>query len=256
LLLILTTAAFLLAIPSYHQIAEAGHATARMLTRASGTLKIALLPLALALGMDVAIGFRSTAGSWFAGLGGTVFVLGALGLWYALPLRAASARQQEDDVQDKEQSLETRIEQALTELRVVLPGAQALFGFQFTAVLTETFARLPAVLKGIHLASLSVVAMAVVMLIAPAAYHRIAAAGNTEKDVLRYAVRMMLPAQALLACGLVGDGYVTMRMIFETRFVAVAVAIVALVAFATLLYAIPLAVRCQRNRVRASAPSP
>jgi hypothetical protein len=37
-------------------------------------------------------------------------------------------------MQDREQSLEVRIEQALTELRVVLPGAQALFGFQFAAV--------------------------------------------------------------------------------------------------------------------------
>jgi hypothetical protein len=73
----------------------------------------------------------------------------------------------------------------LTELRVVLPGAQALFGFQFAAVLTESFTQLPVVLKGVHLASLSVVAAAVVMLIAPAAYHRIAAAGNAEEGVLR-----------------------------------------------------------------------
>jgi hypothetical protein len=88
-------------------------------------------------------------------------------------------------MEDKEQALEVRIEQALTELRVVLPGAQALFGFQFAAVLTERFAQLSVILKGMHLASLSVVAVAVVMLIAPAAYHRIAAAGNAEEGVLQ-----------------------------------------------------------------------
>jgi Family of unknown function (DUF6328) len=146
-------------------------------------------------------------------------------------------------MQVKEQSLEVRIEQALTELRVVLPGAQALFGFQFAAVLTESFVRLPLTLKGVHLASLSVVVAAVVMLIAPAAYHRIAAAGNAEEGVLRYAVRLMLAAQGLLALGLTGDAYITMRMIFEAPIVAICVGIVALLAFATLLYAVPVMAR-------------
>ena len=203
-------------------------------------MKSAFLPLSFALGIDVALGFVSTAGLWVAALAGIIFVLGALYLWYALPLQAASARRREDNMEDKEQALEVRIEQALTELRVVLPGAQALFGFQFAAVLTERFAQLSVILKGMHLASLSVVAVAVVMLIAPAAYHRIAAAGNAEEGVLRYAVRMMLPAQGLLALGLVGDAYVTMRIIFDSQLLAISVAVVALVGFAVLLYAVPL----------------
>jgi uncharacterized protein DUF6328 len=213
-----------------------------MLTRASGNLKIALLPLSMALGIDITTGFLSTVSSSAAALAGAVFVLGALCLWYGIPFWAASSRR-EDNMQDQEQSLEVRIEQALTELRVVLPGAQALFGFQFAAVLTESFARLPVALKGVHQASLGVVAAAVVMLIAPAAYHRIAAAGNAEEGVLRYAVRLMLSAEGLLALGLVGDAYVTMRMIFETEIVAACVAVVALMAFATLLYAVPLIAR-------------
>jgi Family of unknown function (DUF6328) len=77
LLLILTTAAFLLAIPAYHQIAAGGHATSRMLRRASNNLKIALLPFSLALGIDVAIGFISIVASWAAALAGAAFVLGA-----------------------------------------------------------------------------------------------------------------------------------------------------------------------------------
>ena len=43
----------------------------------------------------------------------------------------------------EETELSTRIKQVLTEARVVLPGAQALLGFQFIAVLTDSFARLP-----------------------------------------------------------------------------------------------------------------
>jgi uncharacterized protein DUF6328 len=246
LLLILVTASLLLANPSYHQIAEDGHATIRMLARASTNLKYALLPLSVALGMDVAIGVGSAGSEWAAAAAGGVFVLGAVCLWYAFPLRAAASRVSEDDMEDKEQSLEARIVQALTELRVILPGAQALFGFQFAAVLTERFSQLPAVLRSFHLASFGVVAVAVVMLIAPAAYHRIAAGGNAEESVLRYTIRMMLPAEGLLALGLVGDAYVTMRLIFNSNAWATGVAIVALATFASLLYVVPLWGRSRR----------
>ena len=39
--------------------------------------------------------------------------------------------------------LHSRIEQMLTEARVILPGAQALLGFQLAIVLTDTFEKLP-----------------------------------------------------------------------------------------------------------------
>jgi hypothetical protein len=252
LLLILTTAALLLAVPAYHQIAEDGQATARMLARASGSLKAALLPLMLALGMDVAIAFHAIAGAWPSGFAGAAFVLAALLLWFLIPMWGAPARQREEVMVDKEQSLETRIEQVLTELRIVLPGAQALFGFQFAAVLTASFGALPVVLKGVHMASLGLVAAAVVMLIAPAAYHRIAAGGNAEERVLRYAVRLMLLAQGFLAIGLVGDAYVTMQTVFDNDILAIAVVFIALATFVTLLYLIPLAARSARSAIARS----
>jgi hypothetical protein len=146
-------------------------------------------------------------------------------------------------MEDKQQSLQTRIEQILTELRVVLPGVQALFGFQFTATLTQRFDHLSDASKIVHFASLGVVGLAVILLIAPAAYHRIAAGGAVEERVLRYAVRMMIPSQGLLALGIVGDTYVTMRLIFDSAALAIVVAAVALVGFAVLLYAVPLAAR-------------
>jgi hypothetical protein len=239
----------LLAVPAYHQIAEQGHATARMLDRASSGLKAAFLPLALAIGIDVAIAFGAAVASWTSAPVGLAFVFAALLLWYALPMWGAAKRRENEAMQDqdKEQSLETRIEQVLTELRIVLPGAQALFGFQFAAVLTASFGGLSSVLKVIHIASLGLVAGAVVMLIAPAAYHRIAARGNAEEGVLRYAVRLMLPAQGLIALGLIGDAYITMWMAFENHVVAIFVALIALVTFATLLYVVPLASRSAKS---------
>ena len=88
-------------------------------------------------------------------------------------------------MEDKQQSLEARIVQALTELRVILPGAQALFGFQVSAVLTDAFETLSATSKTVHLVSMGLVVVAIILLIAPASYHRIAAGGEAEEAVLR-----------------------------------------------------------------------
>src|SRR5256885_14994220 len=77
LLLILITAGLLLATPAYHQIAEQGHATSRMLGRASGALQLALLPLSVALAIDVSIGLVSYAGALGATAASAVIALGA-----------------------------------------------------------------------------------------------------------------------------------------------------------------------------------
>ncbi|MBV9784076.1 MAG: hypothetical protein JO264_09675 [Acidisphaera sp.] len=249
LLLILGTTGLLLATPLFHQIAEAGHATPRMLHRASGHLQAALLPLATGLGIDVAIGFAPVTGALGAAGAGGLFVLGSLAAWYMWPLLSPLRRKpREAPRESKQQSLETRIGQVLTELRVILPGAAALFGFQFAAALTQAFARLPTVSKAVHLASLGAVALAVIMLIAPAAYHRIAAGGDAGEGVLRYAVRLMIPGVGLLALGLVGDCYVTVQMVIGRPFLALAISGAAFFALAALLYGVPLASRRRGER--------
>ena len=140
LLLILATVGLLLATPSFHQVAERGHATSQFVARASGALQRTLPLLAVALGIDVAIEIVGYAGTWRAGLAGGTFALLAVLVWQVAPMCAAKGRERKDDpMEDSQQSLEARIVQALTELRVILPGAQALFGFQLSAVLTDRF---------------------------------------------------------------------------------------------------------------------
>ena len=73
----------------------------------------------------------------------------------------------------------------LTEARVVLPGAQALFGFQLAIVLTQSFEQLPSASRIVHAASLLLVALAVVLLMTPAAYHRLVYAGEDTEDMHR-----------------------------------------------------------------------
>jgi hypothetical protein len=249
LLCILATAGLLLATPCFHQIAEGGHATERLVRRASKGLEVALLPLTVALGSDVAIAFQPHAGALVAAIAGGTFVLAAILIWYGVPACSPLRRKpREDLMQDRQQSLEARIVQALTELRVVLPGAQALFGFQVSAVLTERFAEISEVSQAVHLASTGLVVIAIILLLAPASYHRIAASGEAEESVLRYTVRMMLPAEGLIAVALIGDAYVTLRMVIGDAVMAAVLSGAAAVGFALLLYGLPIAARIRKQR--------
>jgi hypothetical protein len=246
LLLILASSALLLATPALHRIAEDGQASNFMLQRAARHLRWALLPLATTLGFDVSIALAPVATASVAVGAGALFIVGAVITWYVVPLLFAT-RKLEETMPHEPQSLEARLVQALTELRVILPGAQALFGFQLAAVLTQAFDRLPMVCKLVHLASLGAVAITIMLLIAPASFHRLAAHGNPEERVLRYTARMMMVGLGFLALGMVGDAYVTIRKISDMPALALTVTIAVLIGFATMLYIVPLSARRSRR---------
>ena len=61
----------------------------------------------------------------------------------------------------------------LEECRMVLPGIQALFGFQLIAVVSPGFAqKLTLAEQRLHLVAIALLAIAVALIMAPAAYHR------------------------------------------------------------------------------------
>src|ERR1700754_2601263 len=78
--------------------------------------------------------------------------------------------------------LGTRIEQVLTEARLIIPGGQALFGFQFVAMLTTGFDRLPQTSKIAHAAALGLIALNIVLVMMPAAVHRLSYGGEDSKE--------------------------------------------------------------------------
>jgi hypothetical protein len=115
----------------------------------------------------------------------------ALTFWYGFPhLRKRHNAEQESATvfRDTEKPLSTpldvKIEQMLTEARVILPGAQALFGFQLAIVFTQSFGQLAPAAMLVHATSLLLVPLAVILLMAPAAYHRIVYDGEASKTCI------------------------------------------------------------------------
>jgi hypothetical protein len=127
----------------------------------------------------------------------------------------------------------------LTEARVILPGAQALFGFQLAIVFTRSFVDLPAVSMIVHAASLLLVTLTVVLLMAPAAYHRLVYDGEASADMYRVGSALVTAATIPLALGLAGDTYVVMSKI-TSQAIAVAAAIWAFILLIGLWHAYPL----------------
>jgi DMSO reductase anchor subunit len=130
---------------------------------------------------------------------------------------------------------------------VVLPGAQALLGFQFVVILTESFDRLPNLSKYIHLAALGLNALTIVLLITPAAYHRLVEQGEETEHFHRFASKILVAALVPLALGLAGDVYVVVQKVTESQLVSVVSALVVLAVFWELWFGLTLYRRTQRQ---------
>ena len=140
---LLATIGALFLIASRHRIVEQGRDSARFHRFTKAVMQVVLLPFALALGFDLAIAGNRIGGAATGAAGGALTLAAALALWYGpFALRGRRIAEEAEDAME-DTPLQHRIVEVLTEARVLLPGAQALLGFQLAIVLMETFAKLP-----------------------------------------------------------------------------------------------------------------
>ena len=234
----------LIAPTMLHRIADDGRDT-RRIHRATGLLAgLSLLPFEISLGIGFFVVFESAFGVATAWAGGTILCALAGLLWYALGF-AIKAKLGEKPMNEPERAtpLATRIDQMLTEARVILPGAQALIGFQFTVMLTQAFAQLPFAIKLVHAGGLCCVAVAVILLMTPAALHRIAFDGRDAPEFFRMGSWFVVAAPAPLAFGIAADLCVAIGHAAGSYAAGAAAAGAMLLMLAALWYALPLSIR-------------
>src|SRR4051812_38445673 len=88
----------------------------------------------------------------------------------------------------------------LDECRMVLPGIQALFGFQLIAVFNSAFAdKLSPLEQRLHLFAIALVAMAVAIIMTPAALHRQKGPYQVTDTFVRVSSRLLLWSMVPLA---------------------------------------------------------
>jgi hypothetical protein len=214
LTLVLAAFVLLMAPVAYHRIVDRGQNRFDLQLFVQALLKPTLPLFALSMGMTVYIATEKVAGGLLAAICGIAGSGLALILWSG----GASSRRNSrggKPVNNNEggESLNDKIKYVLTEARMVLPGAQALLGFQFVTMMLDDFDRLPESSKHVHLVSLLATALSTVLLMAPAAHHRIVEKGANTEAFHRLAGRFILLAMVPLALGITGDFYVVMRKV-------------------------------------------
>ncbi len=263
LALMLIALGLLLTPGAYHRIVEEGDDTDALHRFTTRVMLYALLPFALALGLDVFVAMERTTGNRLALIVALIAALLALFYWYGLEFMRRAERAPEvlekkavDEKENEEAEREgaktkDKIRHVLTEARVVLPGAQALLGFQLVTTLMEAFEKLPLSLRYVHLASLGLVAVSIVLLMTPAAYHRIVERGEETEHFHRFASRMLIAAMLPLALGVTGDFFVVVRKVTKSGSAAIVAAALVLVFF----YGFWFGLTIYRRKQRQSAPA-
>ncbi len=147
------------------------------------------------------------------------------------------------------QSLEKTVSHLLEECRMVLPGIQAIFGFQLIAVFNNGFSeKLSQHERCAHLASVGLIVLAIACLLAPAAYHRIAETRSISNTFVSLASWLLSFGLFFLMLGICVDFFLIARIILQTVIPAAVVTGSAVVLLGGMWFIFPLYRRFQ-NRI-------
>jgi hypothetical protein len=249
LVLVLLTVALLISPAALHQLTEKGQDSVALHRFTTHVMEMALLPFALALGANVYLPAVAIDGTITGAIFGVTVTLLALFFWYgpALLRRKHKKSRQTVKVMTSDEGqrvagdtpVRDKIRQVLTEARVIIPGNQALLGFQFAGILQTGFRELAPWLKWVHLASLSFIALSTVLLLTPAAYHRIVEQGEETEHFYRVAQVMVLCSLPPLAVGICGDFVLVVYKFTEMRGASLVAAGLMLSIFGVLWFGYP-----------------
>ncbi|HZC98565.1 MAG TPA: DUF6328 family protein, partial [Bradyrhizobium sp.] len=147
LVLLLASVCLLIAPSLFHQIMFDGESRPAAVAIATTLAGASLLPLTVGLGISAFVTFEHLFNRTIGIAAGSSFTAIALALLYGLGLALRRNKKSPMPKAPNHTPLKSKIEQMLTEARVIIPGGQALLGFQLIATLTKAFGELPETFK-------------------------------------------------------------------------------------------------------------
>jgi Family of unknown function (DUF6328) len=240
LTLLMLSVAFLIAPSMDHRIVEDGEDRPRVLDVASLFAGWALLPLSIALAFDMYVAMQGMVGTTGGIVSGGLFFVLAVTFWFVL---AFILKRRETNMPEQRSGeptpLSTKVDRLLTEARLIIPGAQALLGFQLTVTLTKAFSELPTESKIAHAVALCCIGLTVLLLMAPASLHRIAFDGEDDPLFVKIGSWFVITAPFPMAIAIALDTYVAAGRALQSPTTAIALAVVAIVALVGCWYVYP-----------------
>jgi hypothetical protein len=148
------------------------------------------------------------------------------------------------------ESLEEEATHVTDEARMVLPGVQAILGFQLIAVFNQRFQELSDTRQMLHLAAFFLLAAAMGMIMTPAAYHRQAERGCVTRRFVTLGSFLLTVALGPLVLGVAIDAYLLTWLVVGRELPSLCVAGAVLGLLGGLWFLLPQAAR----RTRESRP--
>lgn len=140
----------------------------------------------------------------------------------------------EPDAEDRDEGggeessrLDRELLELLNELRVVLPGVQALFAFLLIVPFNERFATVTGRERGVYLFALLASALACVLFITTPAFHRQRFRRHDKVQLLRIGNRCALAGTAVLALAMVAAVFLVTEVLLGDGWAAVLTASIA-----------------------------
>ena len=140
----------------------------------------------------------------------------------------------------EELSLSEAVTHLLEECRMVLPGMQALFGFQLIAVFNSTFSeKLSSLEQKLHLVAIGLVVIAIALVMAPAAYHRQSGATRVTNDFVTTVTRLLLFSMFPLMIAICLEFFLIARLVLNRPVIAAMLSVLLLILFSVLWFVFP-----------------
>ena len=147
----------------------------------------------------------------------------------------------------RERDLDQEWGELIEENRLAMPGTQVLFAFLLVLPFQQRFERLDDGQVAVYYAALVCAALAIVLLIAPTAAHRIRWRQHDKEALLRLSTKTGIVATVFLACGMTASVYLITDVLYgEPATAAVAAGLGA--AFAWFWFGLPLLRRLRDRR--------
>ena len=142
--------------------------------------------------------------------------------------------------------LDKAVEYMLEECRTVLPGIQTLFGFQLIVVFSEGFRNaIDGAGRMLHMAAIVFVAVAIALIMTPAALHRQTDPRSISERYLTTCSRLILASMLPLAAAIAIDTYLVAETLLQRRVAAIACAAGLGLVFAAFWWGLPRARRAR-----------
>ncbi|HEU4376838.1 MAG TPA: DUF6328 family protein [Telluria sp.] len=154
----------------------------------------------------------------------------------------------EDLPQSERESLKDDLRNVLEEARMVLPGIQALIGFQTMAVFNQRFADLSEEVKSAYLVALGLLILGMGLLMTPAAYHRLAERGMVSLRMINLSSILITAGMVPLMLAFAIDVYVVAVAAIGNSIVGLCGALATAIFLTGLWFAFPLAKKRHAKR--------